>query len=151
MKSRILFSPFMAYCLSFLLVIPIYLLDWSYLFPKLTFPLLFFFLVTFCIAILGSLFFKNLLTLEYKRQVISGKDLYAALLVLFYLMDFAYSRVIPLVAVASNIGSYTDIANSFGIPVFHVFIVGFTAFISVFFFHSYLSQKKIKYLLYYIL
>jgi oligosaccharide repeat unit polymerase len=151
MKSRVLFSPFMAYCLSFLLVIPIYLLDWSYLFPKLTFPLLFFFLVTFCIAILGSLFFKNLLSLKYKKQVVGGKDLYAALLILFYLMDCGYSRVIPLVAVASKISSYIDIANYFGIPVFHVFMVGFTAFISVYFFHSYLSQKKIKYLLYYIL
>jgi oligosaccharide repeat unit polymerase len=151
MKSRILFSPFMAYCLSFLLVIPIYLLDWSYLFPKLTFPLLFFFLITFCIAILGCLFFKNLLSLQYKKQVVGGMDLYATLLVLFYLMDFAYSRVVPLVAVANNVSSYVDIADKFGIPVFHVFIVGFTAFISVYFFHSYLSQKKIKYLLYYIL
>ncbi|TKK68028.1 oligosaccharide repeat unit polymerase [Ilyomonas limi] len=150
MKYRTIFSPFMAYCFAFLLVIPIYLLDWSYLFPKLTFTLLFFFLITFCIAILGALFFKDLLSLEYKKQKVEVKDIYAILLVLFYLLEFAYSRSVPLLALLRNI-TFQDIAATFGIPVFHVFLVGFTVFLSIFFFHSYLSQKRKKYLLYYIL
>src|SRR3982750_2003790 len=98
MKYRIIFSPFMAYCFAFLVVIPIYLLDWSYLFPKLTFTLLFFFLITFCLSILGALFFKDLLSLEYKKQKVEVKDIYAIFLVAAYLLDFAYSRSIPLFA-----------------------------------------------------
>lgn len=150
MKSRILFSPFMAYCLSFLMVIPIYLLDWSYLFPPLTATIPIFFLITFSIAFMGAIFFKDLLPLQYKKQAADVKDLYAGLLILFYLLDFAYSRVVPLIAVTQNI-AYVDIADSFGIPVLHVFFVGYTAFLGVAFFHSYLSQKKKKYLFYYIL
>ena len=150
MKSRILFSPYMAYCISFLLVIPIYLLDWSYLFPPITSTLLFFFLVTFCVALVGAVFFKDLLPLTYKRQTLAVKDLYVILLILFHLADFAYSRTIPLFALINNI-SFITVADTYGIPVMHVFIVGYTAFISTVFFHSYLSQKKTKYLLYYIL
>ncbi len=150
MKYRIIFSPFMAYCFAFLTVTPIYLLDWSYLFPKLTFSLLFFFLITFCISILGALFFKDLLSLEYKKQEVEVNDIYAILLVIFYLIDFAYSRSVPLFALLHSI-AFEDIAATFGIPTFHVFLVGFTVFLSIFFFHSYLSQKRKKHLLYYIL
>ena len=150
MKSRILFSPFMAYCISFLLVIPIYLLDWSYLFPHLTFSLLFFFLITFSIAVLGAVFFKDLLPLTYKKQKLAVKDLYLILLILFHLADFTYSRVIPLIAIVHNV-SFLTVADNYGIPVLHVFFIGYTAFISTVFFHSYLSQKRKKYLLYYIL
>lgn len=140
----------MAYCFSFLIVIPVYFLDWSYLFPALTSTLLIFFVMTFSFAILGALFFKDLLSLDYKKQLADNKDVYAALLVFFYLLEFAYARQIPLLSLLNKI-EFLDIVDSFGIPTVHVFIVGYTAFITIFFFHSYLSQKKRKYLLYYII
>lgn len=148
MKSRIIFSPFMAYCFSFLVVIPIYFLNWSYLFPSLTLTLLFFFTLTFSMAIIGAMFFKNLISFNYQKQTDNNKDVYAALLVLFYLLEFLYARQIPLFSLLNNI-EYIKILESFGIPTFHVFVLGYTAFITVFFFHCYLSQKKKKFLFYY--
>ncbi len=149
MKYRSLFSPFMAYFLSFSLVIPIYLLNWTYLFPKLSITLIIFFIFTFSIASIASLFFKDLLNLDYKKQTLLGNDKYFFLLLLFYIIEFAYSRKVPLLSLLQDIDYEQILENSFGIPTLHVFIVGYTAFIGIFFFHSYLSTKKRLYLLYY--
>ncbi len=150
MKYRIVFSPFLAYCFSFLIVIPVYFLDWSYLFPKLTADLYLFFVITFSVSILGALFFKNLLSLEYARQNVGPKDSYIIFLIIGYIAEFIYSKSIPLIDILNKI-SFTDITSSFGIPSFHVLLVGLTVFFSVFYFHSFLSQKKIKYILYYVI
>ncbi len=70
------------------------------------------------------------------------------LIQLSYIAEFAYMRVIPILAISTGAEyEYT----SFGIPTFHVVLVTFNSFWAVFIYHNMIAQKSKKLLLPYIL
>jgi len=146
-KSNILFSPFIAYCITFSVALLVYLLNWSYLYPNLSWVLLVFFLATFTISLITAFFFRPFKIFTYKRQTSEVSGYIILFLVAGYVLEFAYSRTIPFLSIASGLSTYEETRVDFGIPTFHVILVGYTAFGSVFYYHSYITQKKRKYLI----
>lgn len=143
-KRAVFFSPFMAYCFTFLLALLVYTLDWSYLYPPLSVQLLVFFACTFCMAVLTALLLAPFRLIAYQEQMRKITVTPAWFLIIGYVLDCAWSHNIPLIALATGATTYEELRIDFGIPTFHVLLVGYNAFIAVFYFHSYLSQKRKK-------
>lgn len=72
----------------------------------------------------------------------------ATFIVLGFLLEFLYFRNIPLFFILK--GKAYDY-RTFGIKSFHVFLVTFISFYSVYVFHVFLSTKKRKYIIIYLL
>ncbi|MEO5890130.1 MAG: hypothetical protein ABIQ31_07755 [Ferruginibacter sp.] len=141
-KQAIFFSPFMAYCFTFMAAMLVYLLDWSYLYPRLSWQLVCFFAGTFLISFITACFFKSFNLFVYNEQTNKIPSLSIFFLLAGYFLDCAWSRTVPFISLATGASTYEDVQLDFGIPTFHVVLVGYNAFISVFYFHTYLSQKR---------
>lgn len=150
-SKAIFFSPFMAYCYTFLLATLVYMLNWSYLYPPLSASLLLFLGGTFCIAIVTAVFLAPFRLIAYKSQEKKVPVIAILFLIAGYTVDCAWSHSIPLVSLATGATTYEDLRVAFGVPTFHVILVGYNAFIAVFYFHTYLSQKKKKFLGFFLL
>ncbi|WML54774.1 O-antigen polymerase [Neobacillus sp. PS3-12] len=135
-----LINPYYIYVFSFLGVLAAYLLGWSNLFPPLGSSLLLFLVCSILVALfIGRSFAKRKIitfnNVEYKDNV--NWITYAILI--GYGIEILYFRNFPLLAVFSkSTMSYTD----FGIPTFHVFLVTFNSFFSIYLFQLILSVKE---------
>lgn len=133
-------NPYFIHGFSFIAVLVAYLLNWSNLYPDLGLTLLLFLMFSILIAILlGRYIMKNKI-IEF--QSVPYKDSYAWITygVLFgYLLEFIYHRNFPLLAILTNTSlSY----HEFGIPTFHVFLVTFNSFFSIYLFQVILSRTE---------
>jgi oligosaccharide repeat unit polymerase len=117
-----------------------YLFKWSNLFPELGWPLLCFLLSSILLATLmgRSIMKQKIITfnkVEYKKHF----DWITYGILTGYGLEFIYHRNFPLLAVFTKTSlSYTE----FGIPTFHVFLVTFNSFFTIFLFQAVLSQGK---------
>jgi len=141
-----LINPYFIYSLSFLAVLVSYFFGWSKLFPDLGWSLLTFLISSIIIAvIIGRTFYKrNLIT--FNKIKFTTKVEWVTYAILFgYLVEFIYHRNFPLLAVFTKIPlSY----HEFGIPTFHVFLVTFNSFFSIYLFQMILSEtRQRKYLI----
>jgi len=142
-------NPFYINIISFSIVIVIYQLGWSALYPPLSFGLILFFLITFAASFLfGSIIgkFKPLGFIQTNRddQAINVGNTIFGIYVL-YIVEFLYNNGIPLILVfTSKTYDYRD----FGIRTLHPILETFSSFFSVYVFYLYLSIKDRKYLLY---
>jgi hypothetical protein len=148
LKSGNMLDPYSVYILSFLVVILVYQLNWSSLYPILDSNLLLFLLATFAVAIIVANIFRKTLVLPRKKISFSTKsNKIVLLLYLSWAMDFAYGRGIPLLLALRGIEyELTD----FAIPFFHVLLVTFNSFFCTYLFHNYLSNRTWKSLQHYI-
>lgn len=133
-------NPYFIHGFSFIAVLVAYLFNWSNLYPDLGLTLLLFLMFSILIAILlGRYIMKNKI-IEF--QSVPYKDSYAWITygVLFgYLLEFIYHRNFPLLAILTNTSlSY----HEFGIPTFHVFLVTFNSFFSIYLFQVILSRTE---------
>src|SRR3569833_3168397 len=96
-------NPFFFYIIGFSIALIIYLLDWSYLFPPLSFSYVTFLIVTFIIS--GAIGFyihkKGLLKYRQFSNKLNINWLVAAITV-GYALNFLYARQIPLFSIANN-------------------------------------------------
>ncbi len=150
MRAKLITNPYIVYAIGFLFTLFIYSLQWSNLYPDLSFQLFLFLITTAFLSSLIGLLLHKTNYLSYKEVSYSSLTLWKVTIVVLisYLIEFAYIRVIPLFAILNDTGyDY----KTFGIPTFHVILVTFNSFWAVFVFHNYISQKKKNLLLCFIL
>lgn len=151
-KNNFIFSPFFVYILGFMTLFIVYNLRWSDLYPRMSMSLLSFILITCIImAFIGMIFYKK----EYflfrpSTQPISQLKKWTTWYLITNLVEIIYSRRIPFFAGLT--GDSSSNIDSFGIPIFHVFVLGFGAFLSLMIFYKMISDKKnVKSLLFFFL
>ncbi|MCM3763504.1 O-antigen polymerase [Neobacillus niacini] len=133
-------NPYFIYILSFLAVLIAYLFRWSNLFPDLGLPLILFLGSSMAVAFfLGRIFVKQKIisfnNIKYKKNL----ELVTYGVLTGYLLEFLYHRNFPLLAMFTNTQlSYTE----FGIPTFHVLLVTFNSFFSLYLFQIVLSESE---------
>jgi hypothetical protein len=135
-------NPYFIYVLSLLAVLGAYLLDWSTLFPEIGTSLLSFLCISIIISIIfGRSFLNRKIITFHKIEYNEGLSLITLAILFGYILEFAYHRNFPLLAILTNTNlSYEE----FGIPTFHVILVTFNSFFSVYLFQILLSQQKLK-------
>ncbi|MDC5427646.1 hypothetical protein OHW81_16390, partial [Acinetobacter baumannii] len=146
MKNFII-NPFFYYCFSFILVILLYTLKWSDLYPSFSLSLSLFIFFTIFFSILLIFFFNKII--QVKRKIIiqpveKNKVIYLLVfLIVSLIIEFLYHGLIPLFLVAKGIDyDYTQ----FGIPVFHVFLLSYITLLGTLYFYRFLIFKKKYYL-----
>lgn len=133
-------NPYFIYILSFLAVIVAYQLKWSTLFPDLGITLITFLISSIVIAFfLGRAFMKQRIIsfqeISYKKHL----DMITYAILIGYGLEFLYHRNFPLLAIFTNTSlSY----HEFGIPTFHVLLVTFNSFFSIYLFQVLLTETK---------
>jgi oligosaccharide repeat unit polymerase len=146
-----LINPYFIYILSFLAVLIAYQFNWSKLYPDLGLPLVLFLVSSMIIAFyLGKVFVKQKIITFNKIHYKKPLELITYGILGGYVLEFIYHRNFPLLAVFTNTNlSYAE----FGIPTFHVLLVTFNSFFSLYLFQIFLSetQGRKKILLFYML
>jgi hypothetical protein len=142
---RSFWNPFTTYCGACVLVVLIYSLDFSSLYPDLSTDMAIFLAFSvisagICLGLMYSIpLHKEPITFRGGREWMLAGFFLAS-----YTAEFAYSGGVPLLNGLSGLRSnYMD----FGIPTFHVFLVGTSAFFSVYWWDSYLVSGNRRYLL----
>lgn len=147
--NRVITNPFFVYIISFSIVLVVYLFGWSTLYPPISPALLFFMLWGFVFSALLGIVLYALKRIEYREiETNSSTGFVISLIWLSYCLEFAYNRGVPLLLVMGRSDyDYTQ----FGVPTFHVFLVTFSSFYSVFIFHQFVSQPSRRLILYFLL
>lgn len=145
-----MFNPYYLYIYGFFLSIIIYQLGWSILFPKITIEMYIFLLFTLiCAFFLGKFTESKKIISFYKVRKIENTWLVIIFIFFGYLLEFLYSKNIPFLSLVVN--NYNNVYKEFGIPIFHVFLVTFNSFVSIYIFHIFLSNKNRKYMILFLL
>lgn len=143
-------NPYFIYVLSFLAVLAAYVFRWSELFPDLGWSLLTFLICSMLIAfLLGKSFSKRKIITFSKLNNNPYVKWGTGAILLGYLAEFIYHRNFPLLAIFTKVPlSY----HEFGIPSFHVLLVTFNSFFSIYLFQLILSvNEKRKQLIIYLI
>lgn len=144
-------NPYFIHGFSFLAVLVAYILNWSNLYPDLGLTLLIFLLLSILVSFLiGSYIMRNNI-ITFNR--LEYKDYYSWITyaILFgYILEFIYHGNFPLLAILTKT---TLSYHEFGIPTFHVFLVTFNSFFSIYLFQVILSgpEKRMKLIIIFIL
>src|SRR5689334_7734552 len=122
--NKLLTNPFFIYIGSFLVVLLIYSLGWSNLYPSIQPPVIIFIGATFVVAFLLGVCLHVTGAITYHK--ITGSNLVVVCLIgvwISYMMEFYYNGGIPLLIIARGGVGYDY--RLFGIPTFHVLLVTF--------------------------
>ena len=138
-KSSV-WNPFFLYILGFSIPLLVYQLGWSNIFPKISFGLFLFLLLTSLYSFLVGYFVYNKKFIVY-RDISYDKNISVLAVLIFtgFFLECMYIGHIPLLTVLS--GKECDY-TTFGIKSFHVFCVTFGSFYTVYIFHVFLSTKR---------
>jgi hypothetical protein len=139
-------NPYYLYIIVFSLVLVIYQLQWSDLYPELSPSLVLFLSTTFVAFFLGGKFlYKPAVAKFYSVSYDFRVLLISYAIFAFWAMEFVYNKGIPIILIMQ--GSEYEY-TSFGIPFFHPVIASFSSFWIVYTFHVYLScgSRKILFL-----
>ncbi|PKL57186.1 MAG: hypothetical protein CVV34_07470, partial [Methanomicrobiales archaeon HGW-Methanomicrobiales-5] len=147
MIKRFIVNPFLLYVLSFLIIFLLYQLKWSNSFSILNENLIYFLIATVVISFFFGVWFDKYKVIKYYPKTITPNSFWITMGLMFlYLIEFIYSRHIPLIEVLTK--NELDLNLDFGIPVLHPLIITFNSYYIVRLYNSYLSFKKKKYLVY---
>ena len=137
-------NPFFVYILGFSIPLLVYQLGWSNIFPKISFGLVLFLLLTSLYSFLVGCFVYNKKFIVY-RDISYDKNISIIAVLIFtgFFLEFMYVGHIPLLTILS--GKEYDY-TTFGIKSFHVFLVTFNSFYSVYIFHVFLSTMRKRYI-----
>lgn len=135
---QLLKNPFYLFVISFSTIGLVYSLNWSGLYPALSWSLSLFFASAFLLSLyLGGIIDKYN---PIRYQSVESENINRVLFIIYSLTisEFIYNGGIPLLMVFSEESyDYTQ----FGIPVIHPVIATFTSFYTVYVFHLALSAK----------
>lgn len=151
MSNKLLYLPCFVYAVSFAMILILYQIGWSDLFPELSGFLLYFLFITILIALALSLIQLKTLRIPVNEVNLKPSFVKKSLLFIFigYFFDFSYERSIPIVSTFLNSSySYHDFN---GIPMFHVILSTFNIFFSILMYNFYLCNKSKKNLFFFIL
>lgn len=148
---KIFKNPLYIYVFGFSLSFLVYTLDWSSIYPRLTFEMKLFFGITFFFFItLGVLIQKlKLIQKTFSKTRISLLTGCFYLLIILYSIEFLYEKDVPLFA--KLIGRSGVGYMEFGIPLLHGILISFNSFLIAHSFATYMSTKNKKVLTYYFL
>jgi hypothetical protein len=137
-------NPFSAYCVACLFVVLVYSLGFSDLYPDLSASMLVFLFFSVITAALLSWSVAGLPLHPVSASFQFGKNwLLAGIFLAGFAAEFAYFGGIPLLQGVSGVG--VDYV-SFGIPTFHVFLIGTSSFYAVYWWDCYLISKDRRFL-----
>lgn len=142
-------NPYMMYTISWMIVIPLYYLNWSSLYPRLKLSLLLFYIFTGIIAWLLSLKYGN--TERLKLTKLSRpkrfKGLFKKYLIFNYILlvlEFILNGGIPIFMYSAGEIIAENDYMKFGIPIVRVFVINSFSVISVFSAYCIVSCKGKK-------
>lgn len=147
LKSKInigfIVNPFYLYCISFSLSIIVYLWGWCGIFPGLSVGLLLFFSITFLVFIFAGYQFgkKSFNIVYYPGFSLYLNDILFSLIIFLGLVNVLYMGYLPVLDRSHNY-------REFGMPVIDPVFNTLSIFFSVFFFQSFIEQRKKRYLTY---
>lgn len=147
MKLGNLINPFLLFPFAFIFLIGMYDLGWSDLFPELELNTYIFIFLTSCLFLfIGFVLYKKVI-IKYSDLPIENLKKHSPFFVAFciiflFVIDIAYSGVIPFLA--GNIEAY----ETFGMPIVDPLILSLIIFYSIYWFHSYLTTKRKKFILF---
>ncbi len=147
MNNSLITNPFIVYSWTWVLVLIVYGLGWSGLFPPLSSSLLFFLAVTIIISGFIGLFAKNACFFPYSKvSNINLKKIGIKLFFLYILLfiEFINVRTVPILEYIT--GDHRLEYTEFGMPFLHVVIVNFFSFLFIYCYHCYRSTnvKELK-------
>lgn len=142
-------NPFYIYFIAFTVILGIYLLGWSNLYPNLSGGLLVFVILSSLISVfLGGVIDKYNPIVYQQIKPIRNLGKTTIIVYALLVLEFIYNKGIPLLLVFSD---STYKYEQFGIPFLHPLLATFVSFYTVYIFHAFLSVRKTKYILYLIL
>ncbi|MVN21005.1 O-antigen polymerase [Mucilaginibacter arboris] len=151
MIKKILFNPNFIYIFSFIVPFVFYSFQWSTLYPRLGMGLLLFYIFTFLICGILGLVINLIKPFKYTKIKESRTNaIIISIIFALYTFEACYSRNIPLIKLLKGTYEYTT-EDSFGIPVIHTFLVSFNTFYTIYLFHQYISLKKGKLFLFFLI
>jgi|WetSurMetagenome_2_1015567.scaffolds.fasta_scaffold10160_2 hypothetical protein len=136
-------NPFYLYCLGFSFAIFVYLWGWSSIYPVLSNRLILFFLLTFFLFILAGYMLerKKFIPANHSNSNSYLTDIVFWLIIFLGLINVFFMGYIPILERSHNY-------REFGAPVIDPLFNTLSIFFSVFFFQSYLENKKKRHLIY---
>ncbi|MGL5050184.1 MAG: O-antigen polymerase [Fusobacteriaceae bacterium] len=142
-------NPFYLYSLIWLLVIIIYNFGWSGIYPKLTLETYVFFILTISLSFIIGFMLRKKYKICIRENKVERIFVPILIIVLGHVLQFIYVGKIPLIEQLRKTGyMYIDFS---GIPTFHVLLLTFNAYYSVYLSLLFFRLKKAKYLLGYFL
>lgn len=142
-------NPFYIFIAAFLSIGAAYFLGYSELYPPLSFSLIFFFLVIFLVmGIMGYLFQQKKIIRFFPVTGNTNLIYLTITMILLTLIEGIYSHGLPLTDML--LGRDSGYAE-FGIPVVHVILMTFNAFLSTYLFQLLLSKFQKSYLVLFLL
>jgi hypothetical protein len=147
LKSKVnldfIVNPFYLYCIAFSLSVFFYLLGWSKLYSVLSAGLILFLAVTSILFIFAGHRFVKKPSELFNHQTLNSQlnDIIFGLIILFGFINVIYMGYIPIMDRSHNY-------REFGMPVIDPLFNTLSIFFSIFFFHSFLYNRKKKFLIY---
>ncbi|MBL0742222.1 hypothetical protein [Chryseolinea lacunae] len=141
--NKIIANPFCIYIFSFTVVLSVYALGWSDLYPRLSINLFLFMAFTFVVAFAAALVLDQSKRIDYKPIVWSGRIGVCTLLIwMGYCLEFVYNKGVPFLEILNGNTNYDY--RDFGVPVFHVFLATINGFFAVHVFHQLISGFSLR-------
>jgi hypothetical protein len=141
MHLRLKPNPYGCYVLSFGIALTVYFFGWSGLYPALRISLIIFLLATFLIFLAINHFWTRLRKTEFVALPVHERPatLVTTIIMVGWVAEFIYEGGIPLMKILMGV-PYDY--KKFGIPSFHVLLVTFASYYTLYLFHCWLSQRS---------
>lgn len=151
MNFNISLNPYYLYSISLSLILILYSLGWSKLYPKISSITLCFLSISIIISCILGYIYDNKFSIESKsnENPLNIKKITIAIL-FANIIEFIYEGAIPFVEITILKSNYVYLEYS-GIPTFHVILFTFNAFFAIYIFHRILIENKKLYTLYFLL
>src|SRR5678810_871207 len=140
MLLRLKPHPYGCYIVSFGTALLVYTLGWSELYPSLRAGLVTFLLFTSCLFFVLGWYLGKLHPIVFKVIESSERPvlIITGIIYLGWLAEFIYEGGVPLFKILLGVPYEYKL---FGIPSFHVLIVTFSSYYTLYVFHLYLSRR----------
>lgn len=125
--KKIIFNPYFLYCISFTVILAVYLLEWSDLNPALSTGTLVFLLTSIVVLLFaGYVFMKHRVNLEVPGKPYTGTGRYInSFIIVGIIVEAIYSGGLPIFGTGRF--SYSD----FGVPTFHVLLLTISYYVAL--------------------
>jgi hypothetical protein len=141
-------SPYFVYAIAFSVALLLYLFNFSPLFPRLSWQLITFISGTIVVStILGITTRKLFSPQKIKIQEDKDSNLWFTSICVVFIYGYAINNTIPIVSIFLGDGMS---AARFSIGKIHTFFFSLSIFYTLHLFHQYLSTKKTKLLIFYL-
>ncbi len=149
MYKHIFLNPFYWFAFIWGSILALYPLGWAEKYPSLTPGIgLFFAAILAASLVLGYFFSKKLKSIDLPYQRPRFVPIFAVLIAIGFLMDFAWAGHVPLLDELIDTGrTYVDFDT---MPIVHMVVFTFAFFYGIYMFYCFVNEKSIKHRLIYL-